>query len=94
MAEAQEASYEGTAEDLTHHGIPNATLVAPARDARSLGELMRTLMDAVAVKGRLQGLHLDEDGVLDLEGEPTYRQDAVEGYKRRTEDRSEARARP
>ena len=86
MAEAQAASYEGTAADLTANGIPHLTLRVPDRGARSLGELMRLLMDAVAVKGRLQGLHQNVGG-----GEDTYLQSAVEGYKQRTREAAEAK---
>ena len=35
-------------------------------------------MDTIAVKGRLQGLHLDNSGGNEL----TYLQEGVEGYKR------------
>ena len=45
---------------------------------------MRVLMDCVAVKGRLQALHVDDAGVIDSTRELTYRQDGVEGNKERT----------
>ena len=78
MTHMQTASYRGTALDFSENGVSNATLVLPKRDVQSVCRLMRTLMDTVAVKGRLQGLHLDNDGRNEL----TYLQDGVEGYKR------------
>ena len=74
----QTASYRGTALDFSEMGVPNATLTLPKRDVQSVCQLMRLLMDTIAVKGRLQGLHLDNDGGSEL----TYLQDGVEGYKR------------
>lgn len=88
MNQVQTASYRGTAEDFTVNGIPNVTLVVPRRDTRNLFKLMRVLMDTVAVKGRLQGLHLNEAGQIDLTKEPTYWQDWVEGYKERTREQA------
>ena len=85
MSQIQTASYRGTAMDFTENGVPNATLILPKRDIGNVCRLMRTLMDTVAVKGRLQGLHL-EDTQLAVERELTYRQDAVEGYKQRTRE--------
>ena len=78
MAHMQTASYRGTALDFSENGIPNATLIVPKRDVQSVCQLMRILMDTIAVKGRLQGLHLDNNGQSEL----TYLQDGVEGYKR------------
>ena len=78
MTHMQTASYRGTALDFSDNGVPNATLVLPKRDVHSVCQLMRMLMDTIAVKGRLQGLHLDNRG----ENELTYLQDGVEGYKR------------
>lgn len=86
MSQVQTASYRGTAEDFTTNGIPNVTLVIPKRDARNLCKLMRVLMDTVAVKGRLQGLYLNDAGLIDLTQELTYRQDGVEGYKEKTRE--------
>ena len=83
MSQIQTASYRGTTMDFTENGVPNATLILPKRDIGNVCHLMRTLMDTVAVKGRLQGLHL-EDTQLAVERELTYRQDAVEGYKQQT----------
>lgn len=77
MTHMQTASYRGTALDFSHNSVPNATLVLPKRDVQSVCRLMRTLMDTIAVKGRLQGLHLDNKGRNEL----TYLQDGVEGYK-------------
>ena len=78
MTHMQTASYRGTALDFSENGVPNATLTLPRRDIQSVCQLMRVLMDTIAVKGRLQDLHLDNDGGNEL----TYRQDGVEGYKR------------
>ena len=78
MTHMQTASYRGTALDFSDNGVSNATLTLPKRDIQSICQLMRILMDMIAVKGRLQGLHLDNDGGNEL----TYLQDGVEGYKR------------
>ncbi|MDE2889415.1 MAG: hypothetical protein OXR72_14505 [Gemmatimonadota bacterium] len=86
MGEAQSASYLGTARDFSARGIPNATLHVVRRDERHLGALMRVLMDTVAVKGRLQGQHVNVDGDVDPAADLTYAQDGVEGYKQRTRD--------
>ncbi len=85
MNDSQTASYRGTEMDFTDKDIPNVTLTLPRRDISNLCQLMRTLMDTVAVKGRLQGLHLTDDVPM-LEKELTYHQSAVEGYKLRTEE--------
>lgn len=85
MNESQTASYLGTEADFIEKGIPNATLTLPSRNISNLCQLMRTLMDTVAVKGKLQGLHLTDDVVM-LEKELTYHQSSVEGYKQRTEE--------
>ena len=74
----QAASYRGTALDFSENAVPNATLSVGKRDIQSVCRLMRLLMDTIAVKGRLQGLHLDNDDGSEL----TYLQDGVEGYKR------------
>ena len=79
MTYMQTASYRGTALDFSENGVPNATLTLPNRDIQSVCRLMRLLMDTIAVKGRLQGLHLDNNGGSEL----TYLQDGVEGYKRK-----------
>lgn len=84
MSQIQTASYHGTAMDFAEKGVPNATLTLPKRDIGNVCQLMRTLMDTVAIKGRLQGLHIEREQVS-VESELTYRQDAVEGYKRRTQ---------
>ena len=78
MTHMQTASYRGTALDFSENEVPNATLTVPKRDIRSVCRVMRLLMDTIAVKGRLQGLHLDNNGGSEL----TYLQDGVEGYKR------------
>ena len=78
MTHLQTASYRGTALDFSENSVRNATLVLPKRDVQSVCRLMRMLMDTIAVKGRLQGLHLDNSGGNEL----TYLQDGVEGYKR------------
>ena len=77
MTHMQTASYRGTALDFSDKGVANATLVLPKRDVQSVCRLMRTLMDTIAVKGRLQRLHLDNSDGNEL----TYLQDGVEGYK-------------
>ena len=79
MTHMQTASYRGTALDFSENGVPNATLTVPKRDVQAVCQLMRLLMDTIAIKGRLQGLHLDNDGGSEL----TYLQDGVEGYKRK-----------
>ena len=78
MTHMQTASYRGTALDFSENGVSNATVTLPKRDIPSVCQLMRILMDTIAVKGKLQGLHLDNDGRDEL----TYLQDGVEGYKR------------
>jgi glucose-6-phosphate isomerase len=83
LARIQEASYLGTAEEFTATGVPNVTLEMPRRDETSVFQLLRILMDTVAVKGRLQQLHCAASGALDYTRELTYQQDGVEGYKRR-----------
>lgn len=85
MNDCQTASYRGTEMDFTDNDIPNVTLTLPKRDISSMCLLMRTLMDTVAVKGRLQELYIT-DGVPTLADELTYHQSAVEGYKKRTEE--------
>ncbi|HEY3280915.1 MAG TPA: hypothetical protein VGN26_01445 [Armatimonadota bacterium] len=84
LSEVQTASLLGTTEDLNEKGVPNSTLVLPSRDAYNLCLAMRVLMDTVAVKGRLQMLHIDDSGALDLPQEATYLQEGVEGYKIKT----------
>jgi glucose-6-phosphate isomerase len=85
MNDSQTASYRGTEMDFTEKSIPNVTLTLPSRNISNLCQLMRTLMDTVAVKGKLQELHLTDD-VQMLAEELTYHQSAVEGYKQRTEE--------
>ena len=77
MTHMQTASYRGTALDFSEKGVPNATLTLPKRDIQSVCQLMRILMDTIAVKGRLQNLHLDTNSGNEL----TYLQAGVEGYK-------------
>ena len=84
MNQVQAASFHGTVEDFSESGIPTATLSVPKRDVHNLCKLMRVLMDCVAVKGRLQALHVNDAAIVDLERDLTYRQDGVEGYKERT----------
>ena len=78
MTHLQTASYRGTALDFSENNVSNATLTLPKRDIQSVCQLMRVLMDTIAVKGKLQDLHLDTKGRNEL----TYLQDGVEGYKR------------
>lgn len=90
FAEAQMASLRGTAQDFTSRAVPNATLYFPKRDAASVFALMRVLMDMVAVKGRLQSLHIDPlTGARRIEDEDTYIQTGVEGYKLRMRENIE-----
>ena len=81
MNQAQTASYYGTAEYLNENEIPNATLHVPRRDAHNLCKVMRVSMDSIAIKGRLQVLHVDNAGIVDSKNELTYRQDGVEKGK-------------
>ncbi len=81
LTDVQTASCQATAADFTDNGVPTATLTVNRRDEYHLFLLMRTLMDAVAIKGRLQNLHVGTDGVIHPEQDLTYRQDGVEGYK-------------
>lgn len=81
LSAVQDASCRATAADYLSNGVPTATLSIARRDGYHLFLLMRTLMDAVAVKGRLQNLDINEQGVRDPATELTYRQDGVEGYK-------------
>ncbi len=86
LSQLQEASYIGTAKDFSNKGVTNATLVIPDRGIESVSALMRILMDTTAIKGRLQGLHFDENGFIDLKHELTYLQDGVEGSKQNTRE--------
>ncbi len=81
LSAIQDASCLATCEDYLKNGVPTALLNVPKRDERNLFLLMRTLMDAVAVKGRLQNLALNNAGETDPCNELTYLQDGVEGYK-------------
>lgn len=81
MQAVQDASCQATMADYLANGVPAASLTMARRDAYHLFLLMRTLMDAVAVKGRLQNLAVNERGATDAASDLTYRQDGVEGYK-------------
>lgn len=84
LARAQEASLEGTYQDFVGREVPCSKLTFPGRDTRHVFGLMRLLMDAVAVKGRLQQLHIDaETSARKVGDEDTYIQTGVEGYKKR-----------
>lgn len=84
FAQAQYASFKGTAEDFIAQAVPTGILEFPKRDTASVFALMRILMDMVAVKGRLQSLHIDPiSGARRISNEDTYIQDGVEGYKLR-----------
>jgi glucose-6-phosphate isomerase len=81
---AQTASFKGTAEDFIDKAVPTGIFEFPKRDTASVFAMMRILMDMVAVKGRLQSLHLDPlTGERRVSNEDTYIQDGVEGYKER-----------
>ncbi len=81
MAALQEASFRGTLADFARNGIPALVLSVPTRDSFHLFQVMRVLMDTVAVKGRLQGLHIDARLQPNFPRDLTYQQDGVEGYK-------------
>jgi glucose-6-phosphate isomerase len=81
MESIQDASLAGVAAAFAANGVPNATLEVPRRDEGCLFQLMRILMDAVAVKGRLQGLHLTAGGAPNAARDLTYQQDGVEEAK-------------
>jgi glucose-6-phosphate isomerase len=87
LASIQEASYRCTAEEFTANGIANVTLEMPRKDEASVFQLLRILMDTVAIKGRLQQLQCTASGAPDYDGELTYQQDGVEGYKERMRKR-------
>ena len=80
-SDVQDASCRATAADYLANGVPTATLTVAKRDEFHLFLLMRILMDAVAIKGRLQNLHIDAQGNPNPAFDLTYQQDGVEGYK-------------
>lgn len=86
MAQLQEASLQGTVQDMARNGVPVMVLTIGRRDTAHLFALMRVLMDMVAVKGRLQGLHIGPDGTVEPGKELTYLQAGVEGYKQAMRD--------
>jgi glucose-6-phosphate isomerase len=90
LSAVQDASCRATADDYLANGVPTATLTVAQRDAYHLFLLMRTLMDAVAIKGCLQDLAITPEGKVDPAEDLTYRQDGVEGYKIRTRKNAEA----
>ena len=90
MTAVQSASAHATVEDYLRNGVPTATVNIAKRDAYHLFLAMRTLMDAVAIKGRLQYLDINADGLSDPATDLTYRQDGVEGYKIGTRKNAEA----
>lgn len=81
MNSLQEASFQGTGRDFARNGVPCLALSVARRDTAHLFLLMRALMDTVAVKGRLQGLHVDAEHTVSPARDLTYLQDGVEGYK-------------
>jgi len=89
MTAVQDASCRASASDYLANGVPTATLDVDKRDERHLFLLMRTLMDAVAIKGKLQLLDIAPSGLPDPTQELTYRQDGVEGYKTGTRKNAE-----
>jgi glucose-6-phosphate isomerase len=89
MTQVQTASWQGTFDDYTANGLASVALQMARRDGYHLFLLMRTLMDAVAIKGRLQLLQIDVDGQPHPEHDLTYQQDGVEGYKKRTRDNAQ-----
>jgi glucose-6-phosphate isomerase len=79
---AQVASLRGTMQDFSKRGVANILLNFAKRDTAYGVGLMRILMDMVAVKGRLQSLHIDPlTGQRRISDEDTYIQNGVEGYK-------------
>jgi glucose-6-phosphate isomerase len=84
MSAVQSASCKATAEDYLANGVPTVSVHVAKRDTYNQFLLMRTLMDAVAIKGRLQYLDINENGVSGPPTELTYQQDGVEGYKKGT----------
>jgi len=86
MKRLQDASCDGTITDFGRNGIPALVLTVPQRDTYHLFWVMRLLMDMVAVKGRLQGLHVDASSQVNYPAELTYQQDGVEGYKQAMRD--------
>lgn len=86
LAAVQQASGHATVQDYLANGVPTATVTVGKRDSYHLFYLMRTFMDAVAVKGRLQLLDIDAAGKPDPTTELSYRQDGVEGYKIRARE--------
>ncbi len=81
LSAVQDASCRATYADYLGNGVPTAMLTVSKRDTYHLFLFMRTLMDAVAIKGKLQWLDIGENGLPDPATELTYRQDGVEGYK-------------
>ena len=90
MSRVQAASLAGTQQDVTANGVPNVTLRVARRDTVNLFCLFRVLMDAIAVKGKLQCLDVSDDGAIDPTQELTYLQHGVEGYKQRTREAAKA----
>src|SRR5207248_142413 len=90
MSAVQDASCRASAADYLMNGVPTAIVTVGVRDEYHLFLLMRTLMDAVAIKGRLQDLQIAPNGLPDPPTELTYRQDGVEGYKIGTRKNAEA----
>lgn len=88
MAQVQTASLQGTMDDLTANGVPNLILKIGKRDAVHLFALFRILMDAIAIKGKLQNLDVSDAHVIDPSQELTYLQHGVEGYKKRTREQA------
>jgi hypothetical protein len=86
LTAVQGASCKATAMDYLENGVPTATIEVARRDEYHLFSLMRTLMDAVAIKGRLQYLDINPKGASEPPTELTYRQDGVEGYKTKTRE--------
>jgi glucose-6-phosphate isomerase len=88
LAKVQDASCQATVDDYLANGVPTAIVTIGKRDAYCFFRLMRTFMDAVAVKGRLQLLQIDEAGRPNAEKDLTYLQHGVEGYKIRAREKA------
>jgi glucose-6-phosphate isomerase len=81
LSAVQDASCMATYADYLANGVSTAVLNIARRDPWHLFLVMRVLMDAVAVKGRLQNLAVDVLGMTNPNTDLTYLQGGVEGYK-------------
>jgi glucose-6-phosphate isomerase len=85
QSDVQNASLEGTFEDMIENGVPAYKITMPELNPYHLAKLIAHYQHAVAIEGELRGLRAeaDDEGVyVDL----TYLQSAVEGYKTKTRE--------